>query len=81
MTDLTVWEMRKADMWCVMRVRVGSEESVRLQCQKKLSSDLLKGCYVFYYQEKKHKPESSQAYHPDDFNNGTDQKYPQPQPN
>ena len=54
MTDLTVWEMRKADMWCVMRVRVGSEESVRLQCQKKLSSDLLKGCYVFYYQEKKH---------------------------
>ena len=41
-------------MWCVMRVRVGSEESVRLQCQKKLSSDLLKGCYVFYYQEKKH---------------------------
>ena len=41
-------------MWCVLQVRQGEEESVRRQCQEKLSSDLVKNCYVFYYEEKKH---------------------------
>ena len=41
-------------MWCVVQVRQGEEESVRQQCQEKLSSDLVKNCYVFYYEEKKH---------------------------
>ena len=41
-------------MWCVVQVRQGEEESVRRQCQEKLSSDLVKNCYVFYYEEKKH---------------------------
>ena len=41
-------------MWCVVQVRQGSEESVRQQCREKLSPDLVKNCYVFYYEEKKH---------------------------
>ncbi len=41
-------------MWCVIQVRVGSEENVRAQCRRKIPSDLLKNCYVFYYEEKRH---------------------------
>ena len=41
-------------MWCVVRVREGSEEYVRMQCQEKLPRGLLKDCYVFYYEEKRH---------------------------
>ena len=40
-------------MWCVLQVRQGSEESVRQQCREKISSDLVKDCYVFYYEEKR----------------------------
>ena len=41
-------------MWCVVQVRQGSEESIRRQCREKLSSGLVKNCYVFYYEEKRH---------------------------
>ncbi len=41
-------------MWCVLQVRQGSEERIRRQCQEKLPSDLVKNCYVFYYEEKRH---------------------------
>lgn len=37
-----------------MQVRQGSEESIRRQCREKLSTGLVKNCYVFYYEEKKH---------------------------
>lgn len=40
-------------MWCVLQVRQGLEESVRQQCREKISSDLVKDCYVFYYEEKR----------------------------
>lgn len=40
-------------MWCVVQVRQGSEESVRRQCREKISSDLVKDCYVFYHEEKR----------------------------
>ncbi len=40
-------------MWCVLQVHQGLEESVRQQCREKISSDLVKDCYVFYYEEKR----------------------------
>lgn len=41
-------------MWCVVQVRQGSEESVRLQCREKIGTGLLNDCYIFYYEEKRH---------------------------
>lgn len=41
-------------MWYVMQVRTGLEENIRLQCQRKISSDVLKGCFIPYYEEKRH---------------------------
>lgn len=41
-------------MWYVMQVRTGLEENIRLQCQREISSDVLKGCFIPYYEEKRH---------------------------
>lgn len=40
--------------WYVARVRIGSEENVKLRCQEQLSSEMMKDCYIFHYEEKKH---------------------------
>lgn len=40
-------------MWYVMQVRTGLEESICLQCQKKISSKTLKECFIPYYEEKR----------------------------
>lgn len=42
------------NLWYVARVRIGAEENVRLRCQEQISSELLKDCYVFHYEEKRH---------------------------
>lgn len=41
-------------MWYVIQVRTGTEENIRLQCQKYMSSDVLKDCFIPYFEEKKH---------------------------
>lgn len=39
--------------WYAVRVRIGAEENVRLRCLEQISSEMLKGCYVFRYKEKR----------------------------
>lgn len=41
-------------MWYVIQVRTGSEENIRLVCEKKIPSDVLKECFILYYEEKRH---------------------------
>lgn len=41
-------------MWYVIQVRTGSEDNIRIQCKKIISSDVLKDCFIPYYEEKKH---------------------------
>ena len=41
-------------MWYVIQVRTGTEENIRLQCQKYISSDVLTNCFIPYCEEKKH---------------------------
>ena len=40
-------------MWYVMQVRTGTEENIRCQCQRLISSNILKRCFIPYYQQKK----------------------------
>lgn len=40
-------------MWYVVQVRVGAEENMKLQCQKKISESILERCFIPYYEEKK----------------------------
>ena len=40
-------------MWYVMQVRIGTEENIRCQCQRLISSDILERCFIPYYQQKK----------------------------
>ena len=40
-------------MWYVMQVRTGTEENIRYQCQRLISSDILKRCFIPCYQQKK----------------------------
>nr|WP_305181943.1 antiterminator LoaP [uncultured Schaedlerella sp.] len=41
-------------MWYVIQVRTGTEENIRLQCQKYMFSDVLNDCFIPYFEEKKH---------------------------
>lgn len=41
-------------MWYVIQVRTGSEDNIRIQCEKNISSDVLKDCFIPYYEERKH---------------------------
>ena len=41
------------DLWYVAQVQTGSEESIRLKCLEKISRNVLRDCYVFYYEEKR----------------------------
>ena len=38
-------------MWYVMQVRTGTEENIRLQCQAKISTDVMERCFIPYYEE------------------------------
>ncbi len=40
-------------MWYVVQVRTGTEESILLQCQRKVSTTVLERCFIPYYEEKK----------------------------
>lgn len=39
-------------MWYVVQVCNGIEENIRLQCQKKISVNILEDCFIPYYEEK-----------------------------
>jgi transcriptional antiterminator NusG len=40
-------------MWYVMQVQTGMEETIRQQCQKQISKNILEDCFIPYYEEKK----------------------------
>lgn len=40
-------------VWYVMQVRTGTEENIRCQCQRLISSNVLERCFIPYYQQKK----------------------------
>lgn len=40
-------------MWYVVQVRTGTEESILLQCQRKVPTTVLERCFIPYYEEKK----------------------------
>ena len=40
-------------MWYVMQVHTGTEENIRCQCPRLISSDTLERCFIPYYQQKK----------------------------
>jgi len=40
-------------MWYVVQVRTGSEDSIRIQCAKNITEDVLEKCFIPYYEEKK----------------------------
>ena len=40
-------------VWYVIQVRTGTEENIRCQCQRLISSDTLQRCFIPYYQQKK----------------------------
>lgn len=37
-------------MWYVIQVRTGTEESIRVQCEKRIPSAILEKCYIPYYE-------------------------------
>ena len=40
-------------MWYVIQVRTGSEENIQVQCQRNIQGDILEGCFIPYYEEKR----------------------------
>ena len=40
-------------MWYVVQTRTGTEESIRIQCQKNVSAEVLARCFIPYYEEQK----------------------------
>lgn len=40
-------------MWYVVQVRVGTEENIKLQCQKQIGKEILERCFIPYSEEKK----------------------------
>ncbi len=40
-------------MWYVVQVRTGTEESIRIQCEKQMSGEVLRRCFIPYYEESK----------------------------
>lgn len=51
------WQSRESNrritMWYVVQVRTGTEESIRIQCEKNLSEEVLERCFIPYYEERK----------------------------
>lgn len=40
-------------MWYVVQIRIGTEESIQMQCQKNVSEEVLERCFIPYYEERK----------------------------
>ncbi len=40
-------------MWYVMQVRTGTEESIQMQCEKKIDAGVLDDCFIPYYEERR----------------------------
>ena len=40
-------------MWYVIQVRTGTEESIRIQCEKKIPKSVMERCFIPYYEEKR----------------------------
>lgn len=40
-------------MWYVVQVRTGTEENIRIQCERRIPRDLLTDCFIPYYEEPK----------------------------
>lgn len=40
-------------MWYVMQVRTGTEENIRIQCERVIEKEVLERCFIPYYQQKK----------------------------
>ncbi|WP_286152384.1 antiterminator LoaP [Sporofaciens musculi] len=40
-------------MWYVVQVRTGTEENIRIQCEKHMSGEVLERCFIPYYEEAK----------------------------
>lgn len=40
-------------MWYVIQVRTGTEESIRAQCDRNVSTAVLERCFIPYYEERK----------------------------
>lgn len=40
-------------MWYVVQVRTGSEENIRLQCERRIPRSILEECFIPYYEEKR----------------------------
>lgn len=38
-------------MWYVIQVRTGTEEQIRLQCEQKISLEVMERCYIPYYEK------------------------------
>lgn len=47
---LLEWE---TNMWYVIQVRTGTEESIRLQCEAKISPNVLERCFIPCYEERR----------------------------
>lgn len=40
-------------MWYVVQVRTGSEENIRVQCERRIPQTILEKCFISYYEEKR----------------------------
>lgn len=40
-------------MWYVVQVRTGSEESIRVQCERRIPRSILEECFIPYFEEKR----------------------------
>ncbi|HIZ08049.1 MAG TPA: antiterminator LoaP [Candidatus Eubacterium avistercoris] len=40
-------------MWYVIQVRTGTEENIRLQCEAKISENILERCFIPHYEERR----------------------------
>ena len=41
-------------MWYVVQVRSGTEETIRMQCIRRIPEEILERCFIPYYEERKH---------------------------
>ena len=40
-------------MWYVVQVRTGAEESIKQQCEKNIDREVMKRCFISYYEEQR----------------------------
>lgn len=42
-------------MWYVVQVRTGTEKSIKIQCERIVPDSILEGCFIPYYEERRHR--------------------------